>query len=72
MIQPPNHVEHDRQDNPMTELTPRQILDAISRALEKSARQFSKGGSEKEQQPPQPGESTLVVEQEASQAKRPA
>jgi hypothetical protein len=32
----------DRKSEAVTELTPREILDAIDRALEKAARQFAK------------------------------
>jgi hypothetical protein len=42
----------------MTELTPRQILDAIKRGLEETARQFRGGGSAQMQRRPPPSEPT--------------
>jgi hypothetical protein len=56
----------------MTEMTPRQILDAISRALEKSARQFAKDESDQMQRHRQTGESAVVVEEQASWTERQA
>jgi hypothetical protein len=42
----------------MTDLTPRQILDAIRRGLEETARQFRGGGSAQAQRRPLQGEPT--------------
>jgi hypothetical protein len=56
----------------MTELTPRQILDAISRALEKTARQFAKDKSGQMHRHQQAGELAPVVEQQAAHVERQA
>ena len=56
----------------MTELTPRQILDAISRALEKTAGQFAKDKSDQMRRHRQTGESAAVVEEQAAHVERQA
>jgi hypothetical protein len=56
----------------MTELTPRQILDAISRALEKTARQFAKDKSEQMHRHQQTGELAPVVEEQGCACRTPS
>jgi hypothetical protein len=57
----------------MTELTPRQILDAIRRGLEETARHFGNGRLDQAQRP-QPGEAARDATERNSQttAKRTA
>jgi hypothetical protein len=56
----------------MTELTPRQILDAISRALEKTAGQFAKDKSDQMRRHRQTEELAPVVEEQAAHVERQA
>jgi hypothetical protein len=55
----------------MTELTPREILDAIRRGLEETARRFGDGRSDQMRRRPQPSEppSELVKQDSQTQHK---
>jgi hypothetical protein len=55
----------------MTDLTPRQILDAIRRGLEETARRFSEGKSDQTPRP-QPSEPADEVPKQDSQTQRQA
>jgi hypothetical protein len=69
---PEDSLGNDREDNTMTELTPRQILDAISRALEKTAGQFTKDKPDQMHRHRQAGESVPVIEEQAAHVERQA
>jgi hypothetical protein len=56
----------------MTELTPRQILDAIRRGLEETARRFADTGSDQTRRPLPPRESTDNMSEQDSQTRQQA
>jgi hypothetical protein len=56
----------------MTDLTPRQILDAIRKGLEETGRRFSEGKSDQTMRRPQPSEPTDDVPKQESQPQRQA
>ena len=54
----------------MTELTPREILDAIRRGLEESARRFGKDRSDQTIQRQQPGRQASDLVEHESRSRR--
>jgi hypothetical protein len=53
----------------MTELTPREILDAIRRGLEETARRLA--GKKAEQAPEKPRQAANIAGEQSSRAQRP-
>jgi len=54
----------------MTELTPREILDAIRRGLEESARRFGKNGKDQTPQGQQPNRQAIDVAEREFRSQR--
>jgi hypothetical protein len=62
-------VGDDRKGKEMTELTPREILDAIRRGLEETARRLA--GKKPEQAPEKPRQAASIAGEQSSRAQRP-
>jgi hypothetical protein len=60
----------DRKGEAVTELTPRQILDAVDRALEKAARQFANEKTEESLRPSQSDQPATISTEQGSGTQR--